>query len=586
VNYDRNTLYDGFVTLERGVDSGRTPASLQRNQCSFAINTTFRGGHPECRPGFIKRKLNFLDSSSDVDQTLLARFQDGLFQGAAFYDGGWGKSSLIASIGGRLFRIEPEKQYAVTDITPTDANSSKLPKAWFCQAEEFMVVQDGQSPPTVYDGSGVRRLQAGRELPVGTVMTYGQGRIWMASPDGYRFVAGDLAYGSSGSPKYGYRDSVIKFTENDFLNEGGYFAVPQNSGGITGMTFTSSLDTSLGQGPMLVFTRNQIASCQAPIDRTAWKDLEYPIQTIALRGYGATGDRSVAVVNGDVFYRADDGIRSFKLARRDFSTWGNTPVSAEMNRVLTKDSREYLDYCSAVVFDNRLLSTVSPYWVQGHGVPHRGLAVLDFDILSRMHGAQQPAWEGIWTGLNVLQLVVGSFNGVEKCFAFVLNGANQVELWEVSRDYPHDYGDAGDSRIEWSIEFKSLDFESLFELKSLEYGEVFIDRLQGDCNIKADYRPDEYPLWQSWHEGWSEGAEDKIILTANSMTPPALPRKQYRSKMGLPEPDYAADEIEDLGIKKFFVFQPRLEFRGHCRLRGLRIVARVEQEQARGESRT
>jgi hypothetical protein len=291
-------------------------------------------------------------------------------------------------------------------------------------------------------------------------------------------------------------------------------------------------------------------------------------------------------VNGDLFYRAEDGIRSFALARREFGQWGNTPVSAEMNRVLNYDSRFLLEYSSAVLFDNRLLSTVSPYWVQGHGVPHRGLAVLDFDILSRMAGQQQPAWDGLWTGLNVLKLVKGRFGGKDRCFAFVLNGAQQIELWEITTDYGHDCGDAGDSPIEWGLEFRAMDFQRPFDLKQLEYGEIWVDDLRGKATIKAHFRPDEYPLWVDWHgDGWDEEANNEFG-SLDSTSPPEVPRAQSRNKMRLPTPDYAESQSEDRVLKHFFRLQPRLEFTGDCRLTQFRVVARHVQEHARGEYRT
>ena len=586
MEFNRNHIYDGFLTLERGMDSGRTPASLPRNQVSMAINATFRGGHPRTRPGWIKRNLAFLDSDSELDVDLVAGFMDGQFQGASFYEGGMAASSLVASISGRLYRISVEHGFRVQDITPTVANSARRTKAWFCQAEEFLLVNDGQSKTIVYNGGTPWRLTKDNELPVGTCMAYGQGRVWVALPNGYSFAAGDLVYSASGTPESGFRDSLLKITENDFLSEGGHFAVPPNSGGIKALQFTNNLDTSMGQGPMLVFTPNLIASIQAPIDRTAWKDLEYPIATVALQGYGALSDRSVAVVNGDVFYRSEDGIRSFAIARREFGQWGNTPVSAEMNRILERDSHNLLEYSSAIVFDNRLLSTVSPYWVQGHGVPHRGLAVLDFDILSRMHGSQPPAWDGLWTGLNILQLVKGRFNEEERCFAFVLNGANQIELWELSRDEPHDRVEGGASRIEWSLELKGLDFDTPFSLKQLEYGEVFVEDLQGEITISAEYRPDEYALWVDWHQdGWSEEAVEGMEIPA-TVDPPEVPRRQSRNKMRLPTPDDEADQVSDCSFRHFFRVQPRIQCVGHCRISQVRVVARHLQEHARGEHLT
>jgi hypothetical protein len=211
--------------------------------------------------------------------------------------------------------------------------------------------------------------------------------------------------------------------------------------------------------------------------------------------------------------------------------------------------------------------------------------VLDFDVLSRMHGAEQPAWEGIWTGPTILQMVTGRFSGVERCFAFVLNGANQIELWELSRDYPWDHGDGGDTRIEWSLEMKSLGFDSPFSQKQLEYGELYVDQLQGKVNISAEWRPDEYPKWLTWHAGWDEEAT-RTQTMAGLLSGKSTPREQYRAKTKLPNPDYYSDDVSDSDLRSFFTIQPRVQFIGACRLRQFRVAARHLQEHPRGAYNT
>ena len=51
-------VFDGFLTLEGGVDSGRAPVLLQPNQISWAINVSLRGGQPQTRPTFTKHETN------------------------------------------------------------------------------------------------------------------------------------------------------------------------------------------------------------------------------------------------------------------------------------------------------------------------------------------------------------------------------------------------------------------------------------------------------------------------------------------------------------------------------------------------
>lgn len=402
---DPGRVTDGFASLERGADSGRNPSLLPRNQVAWAENSIFRGGYWMPRPGW--KRLALLSASQSTDYTVA--FAQGKFQGASFFDDvASRKGLLIAQTGGYLYRIEITNAGAVVmDITPAgDPSSSTIPQVWMQQAENYLVVQDGQSRPFIFDGSTTRRAEDD-EVPVGSgPMAYGMLRLWVAM--GKSYVAGDVAGGPTG---------VLKFTENDYIAEGGEFSLPMSAGNITAMQFTATPNTALGQGELLIFTPDAVFSNTAPVDRDAWKNLVQPIQTITLINNGAQSQNSTALVNGDVFMRSRDGIRSVIQAVRYFQQWGNTPLSNELSRVLPKDDPTLLKYVSAVEFDNRLLMTCQPVPLT-NGCYFTGVASLDFEPVTSMGDKLPPAYDGVWTGRQVYQLVKGRFGGVERCFAF------------------------------------------------------------------------------------------------------------------------------------------------------------------------
>lgn len=195
-----NILADGFTTLVGGVNSGQAPNTIGPDQVAFAVNATMRGGFIRPRPGVERKTLRFVDANGAVDASLQAAFEDALFQGAYFYESAI-VPCILASIGGRIFRIAPglvtgAASMTVQDISITgDLNPSNLPQAWFAQADVYVPIQDGQSKPLIFDGAGLRRASA-YEVPVGTVMEYGMGRLWVASPDQQAFVAGDIIGGA------------------------------------------------------------------------------------------------------------------------------------------------------------------------------------------------------------------------------------------------------------------------------------------------------------------------------------------------------------------------------------------------------
>lgn len=571
-------LVDGYVNFLGGVNM-RHPSTILPNQFANAVNCTMRDGYPRNRPGFRKVDLVFKPITIEGDpdpevipaSTIEAEFQDGRFQGAEFYQPDQGEPFILASIGGKIYRVNVWTMPTVAQLTiPGQWNSSVLPKAWFCQAENFMVIQDNQSRPIFFDGTNLSRSVPG-QVPVGNVMAYGNGRIWTTLPNRSSFVGGDIVYGD------GTRANVLEMKENDFLVTAGVFAVPSNLGGITGMKFMASIDSSLGQGPLQVFTSSSIFSVNAPVDRTIWKELRYPIQTISQLTNGALSDRCIVSVNSDIFYRSLNGASSFMLSRRDFSRWKDKPISREVNRVLRKDGRTWLQYCSGQVFDNRFLMTTIPENVQDRGTAFKAMAVMDLDPLSSLIEDQPPIWEGIWTSLRILQLVKGFYEGEERLFAFVLNALNHIEVWEITRDANFDNRT---DRIQWSFETRSMAFGDPMDESRIAFHDSYWDDIRGKVDFRTLFRPDQYPCWFEWEE-WTECATNEICqpddgsecITIKNLQP------QYRSRHRSNLPEFQVDDSSDRPARVGDEFQMRMEVTGCARLLKLGVWSEEMQEE-------
>ena len=205
------------------------------------------------------------------------------------------------------------------------------------------------------------------EVPVGSIMGYGQGRIFVASPSRTSFTAGDIIYGDlNGSVK-----NILRWTENQYLAEGISFRLPANQGRITAMSFPTFQDTAAGHGELFVFGEYGISSFQVSAPRASvvgangetlqpgWRDIQ--IQKIVLSGTGCTSSESVVnFTNGDMFYRDSVGIRSYRNARADMQSYGQTPISAELSRILDQDPKTRLAWISAAHFEDRAIFTCSP----------------------------------------------------------------------------------------------------------------------------------------------------------------------------------------------------------------------------------
>lgn len=413
-------------------------------------------------------------------------------------------------------------------------------------------------------------VKSGGQLPPGRMGAYGLGRIWMSLIDGKQFVAGDIVGGSSGTVANNFRDAVLQITENLYLAGGGNFTVPGSYGDIRAMCFSETLDSSLGQGALQVFTPTTVFSCNAPVDRTTWQDVTNPILTESAKGGGGLSQWSTVNSNSDILSRAYDGIRSLILTRREFNTWGNVPISREVQPQLDRDSEDLLGYTSAVVFDNRHLMTTEGELVDGRGVIWTRLTVANHDPVSSLQGKSPSVYDALyWQGLNVFQLVRGTIDEEDRCFAFTLNEHNdKIELWEILKSSSPEIYDDVDTRIVWSFESAMLDFGQrdprTRERLRLGQSEISVNELRGKVSFQAYFRPDFWPCWVPW-ASWEECASDNDVVGTSP---------SFRPNMGLPEPDPGwCDPTTNRPLREGYFFQFKLVITGHCKMTSVKLTA-------------
>jgi len=400
------------------------------------------------------------------------------------------------------------------------------------------------------------------ELPAGRMGAYGLQQNWMSLTDGLSFIFSDISGSASGTQANNWRDAVLKTTQLTF--GAGSFSIPSSGEFINSIWFTANLDTALGQGPVQIGTDSTIFSCLAPIDAAVLATITSPILTESLIGNGPTGQDSTVLVNSDTFFRSTIGEGSLVLARRDFvnNSWGNKPISNEMQRIYNKDDKSLLNYASRIAFDNRSLATCSPN-SSAQGIYHRGLTSLNFDLLSSLRGDLPPSWEGIWTGLNVLKIIKGKVSGSVRAFAFTVNNTtNKIELYELLHESTTSYLDNDTTPIVWNFETAIVcnkDIKPLTELCQLNDGEVYLSDIKGTVQVEVQYRPDFYPCWTTWR---------KFTVCADATKP------GYRMRIGLGCPDVTPCEAGNnrpLRVGHFFQF--RVVITGSCQWMGMQPSA-------------
>lgn len=417
----------------------------------------------------------------------------------------------------------------------------------------------GALPMNIYS---VPEIQAGR------MGAYGMSRNWYSLIDGISYLATDQVGDPSGSQAENYRDSVLKETENTFLSGGGTFRLAGTGDIITAMVFPPIMDTSLGQGALQIFTAFSAFSNNSPVDRSTWTALTSPLQTESLKDNGALAQNSTILINSDTFFRSNVGIGSFLIARRDFgnNSWGNKPISNELQRVLSLDNQSLLSYGSAVANDNRFISTCVPN-VSGQGVFHIGLVTLNNDLISSLRTTLPPAWEGIWTGVNAFQMIAGRVNGSRRAFAFTFNIDRQkIELYEFLPESTLEYLDNDETPIKWGFESPVIfngDIKPLTQHVRLSNGEMSLSDIKGTVKVDVKYRPINYPCWLDYHS-FTVCAD---VSETNSQA-------QHLYRIGLGEPSANdVDPINNIPYREAPAFQFMFEIEGSCTFQGARFEA-------------
>jgi len=589
-------ISDGSFDFSGGIDSAvRTrvqseanPNGLPRNFLSFINNGTVRGGSITPRTGFLK--LCGVHDSSRI------------YQGGWLYEQNFGNPYLMLLIGGRVIQVRVDTDNSVHDVSAGLQNPPLVPQAFMTQGNQFLVIQAGDifgnpnpTLPLFWDGATLRRslgiispnnvpggVMPFNELPAAGPMVYYQSRIWYAQ--GRRYTAGDIVDGPSGTLAYQEDDSILKVTENPLAFGGDGFRVPNNAGNITALFYTANLDTTLGQGLLYCGTRKQIYGLDVPISRTAWiaaTGANQPRQTIQQITNGPVNDRCIAKANGDAFYQSlEPGIRSLQISTRFFQQWGNVQLSTPEERVLAFSNRALMSFATGIEFDNRLLQAVLPVQTPV-GVAFQAIVPLDFFNLSdfrRRAMGLQPAWEGMYEGIDVLQLFEGDFGGLQRAFAVVHSRVDDsIEVWELT-DFSQ--RDTDDHRITmqfetpawtWAIEKRE------FDLKKLDGGEIWIDSIAGTVELTVEYRVDADPCWQPWLRTQLCAARNVCEATAVA-SPACYPAVTFcegsKFPITLPEPQQGkCDSAQNRPTTRGYQFQVRVTVKGWMSVVGMLIHA-------------
>jgi hypothetical protein len=368
----------------------------------------------------------------------------------------------------------------------------------------------------------------------------------------------------------GTSSDALNFSETTFINEGGNFVIPLEMGPVKTMEFLPIQDVSTGQGDLIVFGERGAASFAVSAPRTQWKETP-GFQRVLFSNIGSLAE-TACTINGDIFFRSREGngIRSYRNARAEFSSFGQTPISAEMDPIFDKEDLSKLSRVSMIYFDDRLLVTCKPATVDGRQV-YRGITAMDFRPVSTNSGKGYAIYDGVWGGLQVVTMLTGVFNDTPRAFALCYHGddIDQHQLWEITKNEIQDKNSytGNEYRLINSLVLtKAYDFKAPFSEKKLIHGDLWFSEVGGwnqeNKKFSADlkFRPDNNPNWTDWGD-WE--------LCFSETTSRAL--RGYAPQLRAVVPEVTTNDFTDRTIGRGYDFKLRVEWRGRAKLEKLLV---------------
>lgn len=404
------TYGDGNSSFGGGMDSSARPFDVGGDNYFKGVNVVCRGGDVSTRPSLFNLPLSV--SPVAAEDVFLKR----RFQGAIALSG-----FLIVAADGWLWRVHPATGEVVR-LTTGRSLSATAASVHFCNVEGRLVCQDGLNVPVVTDGAVVSTPGS---IPVGTLMAYGHGRLFVVTSGGY-ITAGDVHLP-------GDDNSQFRFTETLLLNGGGSFGPAEGSGPITALFFAPGGDTTTGDGPLLASTAKGVFSFQVDRPRDKWFDAIFRKQQVA--GPGVCGPQTLVHAYDDVVYLTDEGLRTFRYDATETSL-KRTSLSGEFRDFDRKESDWARPYSTMTFWNGRVLWTsiarqdAREAGDDGMLVPQVWFAgVSSLDVKARTGFAAKGGWsaDGLWTGLRFLSILPMSDEG--RCYFFCLDKTGRTSLW-------------------------------------------------------------------------------------------------------------------------------------------------------------
>jgi len=459
--------------------------------------------------------------------------------------------------------------------------------------------------PTIYHGMVSIGLHEKPEVPAGTATAYGHGRVFVVWAGKY-LLASDVL--QTGKP-----DSVLKYTEIQYINGGGALAVPAEMGNIKSLAFMQNAMSGSGLGSLLALCENGVAAFAVQNSRDQWMNVN--MGTILFTTNGCVGQKTVQSVNNDLMFLSQDGLRSIRHTTSTVAGSGiifeNKPLSESIQKLWAESAEWAWEYSSMCYANNRVYFLSKAYrGYRPEEVPNKTIPSPDpygetygqdeddlrepieevrFKAIVSMSPVMVSGlnktivYNGIWTGYEFLQILSGNLQGNTQALVLARDKDDHLQLLSISNTQGNDVESLTVSRLYtgafdfvYGIEQVTAPYGRVMTaraaLKRLEYMDVWVSNIYDTATVKLYARPIGYP-------GWVFCGEFEVqAITSPTERVNAWP--QFRRKQRITIPRLQCDPVTGQDLMTASEFQFCLEWVGGLQIdRALFFATLLPEEQ-------
>lgn len=589
----------GSATFYMGANASRLPSQIDDANYYKGINVTTKNGYLSPRSGYVQTKFTLNDESKYFKDnngrkiTYKEVFEKGKFQGAYHYRTEMG-DRIVAVYSGLIFMLNPktktvepieidkeENEYRVIGnrYEPrTQRLNQYVDRVNFSDAGTYLIIFDYPDRPIILDGYHAYRSPINQTDTMGNTVSYvpasflgcyNSNRLFIATPNN-EFTGGDPV-GSLVAPKAPLTFDEVFLAGSEYQGQTFSLGSVNKNNPITAMGFLQVMDTSTGIGPMFVATKDTVYAYQTNQARSNWVGGQGAFGTMLLYNAGIIGPKAVTNINSDIIFMSGDGhIRALTISKEYSQSWENTPMDLDVWDYVKSDNKELLKLTVIKSFKNKVFITVNPVITESidlwgrptYDYAFKGMAVLELDSVSSLTNKSSPVWAGIWTGVNVQDLVTCD----DEMYMFVKDPQYKNQIYMMDTDISYDVYENKRKPIKSRVYTKQYGLSSYFQDKKERTVYLGLQAVKGDLSLEVQRSNDygKYALWKKW----------EYSAPTCTATPENLMEHYFREiNLGTPE-ETPCNEVTNEYGDVYRGVQFRIDLEGeHWRLENILVIS-------------